>query len=230
MAARSRKPENVRRRQKRRLENLLLEERALWADGWVVAGLDEAGAGPLAGPVTAGCVVLDEAGAKKLLGVDDSKKLTTKQRADHAERVKDVAVAWAIADASVEEIDKINIRQAGLLAMRRALDKVLKKEPQVGYLLIDARTLEDGGREQKNIIGGDGLSLSIAAASILAKVDRDAVMTAHAETFPEYGFEKNKGYGTSHHMQALEKHGATSIHRRSFAPVHQRIHQLRLFD
>lgn len=227
---RSTKPENVRRRKKRRHEALLDFENEHWAEGRVVAGLDEAGAGPIAGPVTAGCVVLDRARLDELVGVDDSKSLSAAQREAHAERIKAAARAWAVAEASVEEIDEINIRQAGLLAMRRALDGVLEQLDAVDHLLVDARIVPGTEIPQTDLIKGDARSLSIAAASILAKVSRDAFMIAAAEDYPAYGFEKHKGYGTAVHVAALKAHGPSPLHRKTFEPVRSMITQLSLFD
>lgn len=227
---RSNKPENVRRRKVRRHKTLLEFEHAHWAEGRVVAGLDEAGAGPIAGPVTAGCVVLDPERLDELVGVDDSKALTAAQREAHADRIRGAVRAWAVAEASVAEIDRINIRQAGLLAMKRALDDVLAQIGDVHHLLVDARLVPDTEIPQTDLIKGDARSLSIAAASILAKVSRDAYMTAAAETYPGYGFEKHKGYGTAAHLAALRSQGVTPLHRRSFEPVHSMVTQLSLFD
>lgn len=227
---RSTKPENVRRRKKRRHEALLEFEREHWGEGVVVAGLDEAGAGPIAGPVTAGCVVLDPDQLDALVGVDDSKSLSAAKREAHAETIKAAVRAWAVAEASVAEIDEINIRQAGLLAMKRALDEVLTKVGDVGHLLVDARVVPGTQIPQSDLIKGDARSLSIAAASILAKVSRDAYMSGAALDFPEYGFDKHKGYGTAEHVAALKAHGVTPLHRRSFEPVRSMVTQLSLFD
>jgi ribonuclease HII len=202
-------------------ETLLVEERALWAGGlkWI-AGLDEAGAGPLAGPVTAGCVVLDPAGdLSALLGVDDSKKLSPAKRAEMAVAIRAHALAYAVADATVEEIDRLNIRNAGLLAMERALAQVQARLGRVDHLLVDARTLASTSIPQTSLIKGDARSLSIAAASILAKVHRDTTMCAYAAQYPHHGFDKHKGYGTAEHQAAIAAHGVTPIHRRSFEPI-----------
>jgi ribonuclease HII len=198
---------------------LLTHERALWSAGCSrVAGIDEVGAGPLAGPVVAACVVLDPARTDALVGVDDSKKLSAvaRQALDHI--IRESALAYALAECSVEEIDRINIREASMLAMQRALDAVEAQLGPVGHVLIDAHTLSVS-RPQTPLIKGDATSLSIAAASIIAKVARDATMDTYATTFPGYGFDRHKGYGTAEHMEALSRLGATAIHRRSFAPV-----------
>ena len=203
---------------------LLEYERRLWSDGYRrIAGLDEAGAGPWAGPVSAGCVILDESKLDTLVGVTDSKKLSHEKRVQFAKRIEESAFAYSVAIASPDEIDQINIRQASLLAMRRALQNVIAQCEQVDYLLIDARKLEDIKIPQENIIRGDSTSLSIAAASILAKVHRDEIMFEAAKNFPGYGFEKHKGYGTKQHQEALDLLGVTPIHRKSFAPVRMRI-------
>jgi len=201
-------------------ERLLNREMTLWSAGKArIAGLDEAGAGPWAGPVTAGCVVLDRNRLSALVGVNDSKKLTHEKRVAFAALIKENALAWAVAKASPKEIDEINIRQASLLAMRRALEGVQKKLASVDHLLIDARKLEKINIPQEGIIRGDSESLSIASASILAKVWRDDEMIEAAQTYPEYGFEKHKGYGTKQHQLALAEYGVTPLHRRSFAPI-----------
>lgn len=219
----------AKRAKRKRHNQLLLEEKAYWAKSMIVAGLDEAGAGPLAGPIYAACVILEPNCTDALVGVDDSKKLTELQRNDMAEKIKQHAARWSVAHATVEEIDRINILQAGLLAMRRALDAVVDTiSPH--HLLLDARRLPDIDIPQSALIKGDSLSLSIAAASILAKVERDAYMTRAAIDYPSYGFEQHKGYSTRQHLEALRKHGVTPLHRRSFEPVHIKLHQMELFE
>jgi ribonuclease HII len=211
---------------KRQRHDLLLEhERALWAEGLVVAGLDEAGAGPLAGPVTAACVVLDPSQLDALIGVNDSKTLTPEQREVFAERIRTATRAHAVADASVEEIDRLNIRQAGLLAMWRALEAVLPQVPELGHLLVDAREVPRTALPQTSLIKGDARSLSIAAASILAKVERDRQMVEAGARFPGYGFERHKGYGTAEHVEAIQRLGVTPLHRTTFAPVSTMLRQ-----
>ena len=220
---------NRKRREERRLNQLLEHERDLWERGIaVIAGLDEAGSGPLAGPIYAGCVVLDPERVKELLGVDDSKKLTHLQRERLSEHIKANARAWSVCSATVEEIDRINILQAGLLAMRRALDEVTVKLSRIDHLLIDARKI-DAKVPQTPLVKGDSRSLSIAAASILAKVDRDAFMTQAACDYPHHGFERHKGYATEDHIAAVRAHGVTPLHRRSFAPISTMLNQLTLF-
>jgi ribonuclease HII len=213
---------------KKRHETLLLEERAYWMKEMMIGGVDEAGAGPLAGPVYAACVVLDQEKVGKLIGVDDSKKLTEKQRAELAEKIKENVQYWSITWATVEEIDRINILQAGLLAMRRAVNAVMEAG-WMDHLLVDARTVPDIDVPQSPLIKGDSLSLSIAAASILAKTERDAYMTQAGLEYPTYGFEKHKGYSTRFHLDAIRAYGVTPLHRRSFEPVSTKLNQLELF-
>ena len=185
-----------------------------------VAGIDEAGRGPLAGPVYAAAAVIDRTrAARKLLRmIDDSKKLTLEQREEAYEAmIASGVVQFAVAEASVEEIDRINILQATYLAMRRAV-QALVEQPEV--VLVDGnRAPPQLGCRAETIVGGDAHSYSIAAASIFAKVTRDRYMHALAATFPGYGWETNRGYGSAQHLQALELLGPTPHHRMSFAPV-----------
>ncbi len=181
----------------------------------MVCGVDEAGRGPLAGPVVASAVILDP--NKPIHGLNDSKKLSAKKRDELALLIRSYALAWAVAEASVEEIDQINILQASLLAMRRAVDALAIKPDHA---------LVDGNQCPKlisctveAIVGGDGKVASIAAASILAKTVRDAQMKALHEAFPVYGFDRHMGYPTAAHLQALEQYGVSAVHRRSYAPV-----------
>ena len=183
-----------------------------------IAGVDEVGRGPLAGPVVAAAVIVDAGTVppELLQSLDDSKKLTAKRRQILAEQIRThcpCALGWA----SVEEIDAVNILQATFLAMRRALNGL---EPTVTAALIDGNQVPpDLPCAVQTVVGGDGQSWSIAAASILAKVTRDAYMTDLAKEFPVYGWERNAGYGTASHRRALQKYGPTDHHRRSFAPV-----------
>ncbi len=198
-----------------RLRQLLRFESALWAGGVLhVAGVDEAGMSPLAGPVAAAAVVFTP--GSRIPGIDDSKKLDAATRDRLAAEIRTSAVAWSVAFAEVEEIDTINIYWAGLLAMRRAVEG-LSLAPQ--HLLLDARQLKDLSIPQQSIVKGDSLSLTIAAASILAKTARDALMHKLDTEYPGYGFAKHKGYPVREHLAALERLGASPIHRRSFAPV-----------
>ncbi|MBI5544895.1 MAG: ribonuclease HII [Deltaproteobacteria bacterium] len=200
-----------------RLRHLLRFETELWERGLLhIAGVDEAGAGPLAGPVVAAACVLPK--DFRPIGVDDSKKLDAQQRAELEVEIQKGALAWAVMRAEVEEIDRLNIYRASLLAMRRAVE-ALPIKPD--YLLVDARTVPEVGIPQRGIIKGDSLSMSIAAASILAKTARDRLMDELSRAWPGYGFELHKGYGTPEHSEALRRLGACPIHRRSFAPVRE---------
>jgi ribonuclease HII len=180
----------------------------------LVCGIDEAGRGPLAGPVVAAAVILDS--ARPIPGLNDSKKLSEKKRLVLAEMIRERAIAWAVAEASVEEIDRINILQASLLAMQRAV---------AGLAVRPISALIDGNRcpqldiPAEAIIQGDGKIASIAAASILAKTVRDAGMRVLHAQYPQYGFDRHMGYPTAAHFKALEEHGASPVHRRSFGPV-----------
>ena len=198
-----------------RLRKLLQFESALWAAGVLhVAGVDEAGMSPLAGPVAAAAVIF--APGSRIPEVDDSKKLDAGTRDKLALEIKERAVAWSVAFAEVDEIDRINIYWAGLLAMRRAVEG-LRVVPQ--HILLDARRLRELETPQQAIVNGDGKSLTIAAASILAKTARDALMCKLDTEYPGYGFSKHKGYPVREHVAALARLGASPVHRRSFAPV-----------
>jgi ribonuclease HII len=200
-----------------RLRSILRYERELWAAGTVrVAGVDEAGMSPLAGPVAAGAVIFPP--GFRLPGVDDSKKLDPKERDRLAPLIRAAAVAWAVAFVEPEEIDRVNIYWAGLLAMRRAVE-ALGVVPE--YLLIDGRKLQDLPIPQLRIFKGDEKSLTIAAASILAKTARDARMVELDVRYPGYGFAQHKGYPVRAHREALKKRGACEIHRKSFARVRE---------
>lgn len=180
----------------------------------VICGVDEAGRGPLAGPVFAAAVILDD--PPRIKGLADSKKLTARRRDVLFEEIKQHAVAWAVASASVEEIDEINILQASLLAMRRA---VLALTPQPAAILVDGLHVPRVAMPARAIVQGDATVPAISAASILAKVARDALMLELHAAYPDYGFDRHKGYGTAVHMAALQRLGPTPAHRRSFAPV-----------
>ena len=177
----------------------------------LICGVDEAGRGPLAGPVCAAAVILPK--GLVIPGLNDSKKLTDKRRRELFPIIQQEAVSFGIAFASQEEIDEINILQATFLAMRRAIDQLAPK-PQ--FALIDGNRETDFGVQCKTVIKGDSLSANIAAASVLAKVTRDNWMIEAAEKYPGYGFEIHKGYGTKAHYAALEKLGPCAIHRRTF--------------
>ena len=180
----------------------------------LICGVDEAGRGPLAGPVVAAAVILDP--KKPILGLNDSKKLSAKRREALAIEIRAKALAWAVAEASVEEIDCINILQASLLAMRRAVE-ALHISPE--RALIDGNRCPDLLCPAEAVIGGDGKFAAIAAASILAKTVRDEGMLQLHRTFPEYGFERHMGYPTAQHLAALNEHGVSPVHRRTFGPV-----------
>ena len=186
----------------------------------VIAGVDEVGRGPLAGPVVTAAVVLNP--DKPIEGLRDSKKLTEKRREVLYDAIVERALAWAIGRAEVEEIDKINILQASLLAMSRAVKSLNIKIDQV---LVDGKHKPDCDVPVIAVIGGDDTVPAISAASILAKVVRDREMVHLDTVYPEYGFAKHKGYGTKQHMHALKEHGACDIHRRSFAPVTRAVEQ-----
>ena len=177
----------------------------------LICGVDEAGRGPLAGPVCAAAVILPK--GLVIPGLNDSKKLSDKRRRELFPIIQQEAVSFGIAFASQEEIDEINILQATFLAMRRAIDQL---NPRPEFALIDGNRETDFGVPCKTIIKGDSLSANIAAASVLAKVTRDNWMIEAAEKYPGYGFEIHKGYGTKAHYEALEKLGPCAIHRRSF--------------
>jgi len=214
-AIRGRREKN--RSEGQRLRNLLRYEVELWEAGHLhVAGVDEAGMAPLAGPVVAAAVILPR--NYKLRGIDDSKVLDAETRERMAHALKRDAVAWAVGVAEVEEIDRINIYHAGLLAMRRAL---LRLPSAPSFVLVDARRIPECPVPQRGIVHGDALSLTIAAASVIAKTTRDAHMAALDAQFPGYGFAAHKGYPTPQHETALRALGACPVHRRSFAPVRQ---------
>ncbi len=183
-------------------------------DQELIAGVDEAGRGPLCGDVFAAAVILDP--DNPIAGLDDSKKLTEKKRSALAIEIKAKAKAWAIASGTVAEIDEINILQATLLAMRRAVD-ALAVSPTL--LRVDGNQDPKSDIPAITVIKGDALFAEISAASILAKDARDQSMIAADEIYPEYGFAKHKGYGTKAHMEALNAHGVTPLHRQSFAPI-----------
>jgi ribonuclease HII len=185
------------------------------ADGWI-CGVDEAGRGPLAGPVVAAAVILDP--AHPIAGLDDSKALSAKKREALFEQIHRHALAFCIASASVEEIDTLNILQATMLAMQRA---VAGLTPQPALAQIDGNRCPPLAMTAQAIVGGDALVPSISAASILAKVTRDRMLLALHQIHPEYGFDVHAGYGTARHMQALAQHGPCAQHRRSFAPVRE---------
>ena len=191
-------------------------ERAARKLGWTrIAGLDEAGRGALFGPVVAAAVILDP--KRRIVGLDDSKKLLPERRCELAVRIKEHALAWAVAEVDAQRIDAWNIYQASRQAMTAALQQLCILPD---YLLIDAMQL-DVMIEQKSLIKGDARSVSIAAASILAKTHRDASMEEWDAVYPQYGLAQHKGYATAEHLEALREHGPTPLHRHSFAPVRE---------
>jgi ribonuclease HII len=218
LAKRIRQRYRSNRSEGQRLHSLLRFEIELWADGFgMVAGVDEAGMAPLAGPVVAGAVILPQ--NYKLRGLNDSKKILDPEKRDElAIQIKQDAICWAVGFAEVEEIDKINIYHAGLLAMQRAVEG-LNSKPD--FILVDARKIPNCTTPQRGIIRGDSLSASIAAASIIAKTTRDAHMLQLDALYNGYGLASHKGYPTPEHCRALKELGALPIHRRSFARVRQ---------
>jgi len=203
------------RRQAARLGILLRVERSLWRTGITkIAGVDEVGVGPLAGPVLAAAVILPE--GVMLRGVDDSKKVTTALREELAEKIHAAALGVGIGIVEAEEIDRLNIYRAALEAMRRAV-MALPVTPE--HVLVDARRIPQLSVPQTALINGDARSYCIAAASIVAKVARDRIMCELDQRYPEYGFRDHMGYGTAQHLAAIDRHGPSPVHRRSFAPV-----------
>jgi ribonuclease HII len=182
----------------------------------LIAGVDEAGRGPLAGPVVAAAVILDP--GRRIRGLRDSKLLTPQVRAELALEIRDRAVAWAVAESDVGEIDTLNILQATLLAMRRAIEQLTTRPDVVWIDGLHCPPLECPAR---GIVDGDRLIAGIAAASILAKTSRDAMLVELDRSYPAYGFARHKGYATPEHLVALRQHGPCPAHRRFFAPVAQ---------
>ncbi|OIQ99932.1 ribonuclease HII [mine drainage metagenome] len=182
----------------------------------LICGVDEAGRGPLAGPVSAAAVILDE--ARPIEGLADSKKLSEKQRDRLAPIIRERALAWAVAYAEVGEIDQLNILQATLLAMRRA---VLELHTRPHQVLVDGLYCPQTGIPSQAIVKGDSKIAAISAASILAKTARDELMMRLHEQYPQYGFDGHKGYPTAVHLAALREHGVSEVHRRSFRPVRE---------
>ena len=188
----------------------------------LIAGVDEVGRGPLAGDVVAAAVIL---GARGPVGITDSKKLSEQRRQQLAEDIKVQARCWAIGRASAQEIDEINILQASLLAMHRAV-AALQLQPD--FVLVDGNRLPKWAYDARAIVGGDALEPAIGAASIVAKVQRDAELVVLDREYPGYGFAKHKGYPTREHLQAIQRLGVTSSHRKTFAPVKRAIENKRL--
>ncbi|MBX6394546.1 MAG: ribonuclease HII [Alicyclobacillaceae bacterium] len=190
-------------------------EEMWWAEGrYKVAGVDEAGRGPLAGPVVAAAIVLPK--GFDPAGIDDSKRLTSRQREEQFRRLCEEAEAWEVAVVDVETIDRLNILEAARLAMRRAVEGLGERCDAV---LIDGLPVPGLTVPNRSVVRGDSQSPSIAAASILAKVTRDRLMLEYAKQYPEYGFDRHMGYPTAEHLEALRRYGPCPIHRRSFRPV-----------
>jgi len=191
-------------------------EREARQNGWQrIAGIDEAGRGSLFGPVVAAAVILNP--RRRIVGLDDSKKLTPERREELHERIHEHALAWAVAEVAASRIDAWNIYQASRQAMLAAVSQL---RPLPDYLLLDAMEI-DLPIEQKALIHGDARSVSIAAASILAKVERDRRMEEFDALYPQYGLARHKGYGTPDHLEALRQHGPSPLHRFSYAPVRE---------
>lgn len=204
----------------KRTEELRRPEIELMDKGYsLIAGVDEVGRGPLAGPVVAAACIFDR--DVDIVGIDDSKKLSEKKREQFFDEIKDKALAYGIGEASCEVIDEINIIEATKLAMKRAIDeadKMLesKGRDRIQIVIFDAVKINDLKKEQMSVIKGDQTYFSVAAASILAKVTRDNLMKEYDKVYPEYGFASNKGYGTKAHYEGIKKAGITEIHRKSF--------------
>lgn len=201
--------------EKQRIYNLYEQERLLESCGYrLVAGVDEAGRGPLAGPVVVGAVILPI--GCHLPSINDSKKLSEKQREELYSMIKEVAIDVQHVVIDIETIDQLNIYQATVAGMYRGIQQL---SPQPQAVLIDAVPLPDTAMPTVSLIGGDAISASIGAASIIAKVERDRIMLELDKQFPHYGFAKHKGYGTAEHMRALQQYGPCPIHRQSFEPI-----------
>lgn len=204
----------------KRTEELKRPEIELMDKGYsLIAGVDEVGRGPLAGPVVAAACIFDR--DVDIVGIDDSKKISEKKREQLFDEIKDKALAYGIGEASCEVIDEINILEATKLAMKKAIeeaDKMLesKRRDRIQIVIFDAVKINDLKKEQMSVIKGDQTYFSVAAASILAKVTRDNLMKEYDKVYPEYGFASNKGYGTKAHYEGIKKAGITEIHRKSF--------------
>lgn len=195
-------------------EEKLAYERALQEEGVrYIAGVDEVGRGPLAGPVVCAAVVMPLDQNELVVGVDDSKKLSAKKREQLAEQIRQKALAYTVVEVDEKRIDRMNILEATRLGMKQAVEG-LAIAPEV--VLTDGNMTIDIPHQQKSVVHGDALSYSIGAASIIAKVYRDSLMDEYAKQYPQYAFEKNKGYGTAEHIQGIKEHGLCPIHRRTF--------------
>ena len=219
-------------KRKGRTANLMYENQIVAQGYRYILGMDEAGRGAWAGPVTVGavCLPLGRPGLNKILtDVRDSKEMTPRQRSRVVEVIKENAITWGVGSASNAEIDTLNITMATRLAMSRALDDALARSPDFrpDCLFLDALIWPEKAREfaQISIVDGDARSLSIAAASIVAKTWRDQMMSQVGEDYPEYHFQEHKGYGTGGHISALKQHGPCALHRLSFAPIRKLMEQ-----
>lgn len=218
----AKKRRNAREREQRRLVRLHRYEEAARARGHrFIAGTDEVGRGPLAGPVVAAVVVLD--GPLYLRGLNDSKQVRPEMRAELAERIKAGCAGWAVGEASVAEIDRLNIYWASVLAMERA---IAAAGCTIDYLLTDAVRIKSFAGPQEPVIKGDAKCASVAAASILAKVHRDSLLVELDGLYPQYGFAEHKGYATQRHIDALAAHGPCAVHRRGFWRVREAVQLL----
>ena len=194
-------------------EEKLSYEKALIAKGYrYIIGVDEVGRGPLAGPVVCAAVVMPLDENSLIVGVDDSKKLSAKKREQLAEEIKNRALCYQIVEIDEKQIDELNILQATRLGMKKAIESL----PQGEVVLTDGNMTLDIALPQQSVVHGDALSYSIGAASIIAKVHRDNLMDEYAKTYPQYAFEKNKGYGTAEHIKGIKEYGLCPIHRRTF--------------
>jgi len=219
LADRGRRVLVTRAGERERMARLLALRNELVAGGVRgIAGVDEVGVGPLAGPVVAAAVILPT--DFDLAGLDDSKRVPKAKRARLAAEIRECAIGIGVGEVSPEEIDQRNIYQAALEAMRRAVAS-LARVTEVGHLLVDARTVPGVDLPQTSIVKGDSKDASIAAASIVAKVHRDTHMVTLGKRYPAYGFDRHMGYGTEEHLAALQQHGPCPVHRRSFAPVEE---------
>ncbi len=204
---------------------MLNEEKKLWKKGYkCIAGIDEAGRGPLAGPVSAGAVLIFEKDfkeAKKIQSVKDSKKLNEKKRKEvYLNLIKNKNIKWGHGLVSEKVIDRINILEATKLAMLKAIKDLEKKNKvKVDFIILDGKMKLKTNIEQISIVKADDKVFSVSAASIIAKVRRDELMERHDKLYPEYNFKKHKGYGTKEHLRNIKKHGICEIHRKSFAPI-----------
>ena len=204
--------ETVKEEELERLKNMLLIEESLYDEGYeYICGVDEAGRGPLCGPVVAAAVILPKHGC--IEGVNDSKKISEKKREKLYDDIMDVAIAVGIGISDVDVIEKVNILNATKIAMKKAIESLSIKPD---YILIDGNQKIDIDILQETVVSGDAKSESIASASIIAKVTRDRMLRKFDEMYPEYGFAKHKGYGTKAHIEAIKKYGLTPIHRKSF--------------